>query len=227
MPLTESNAELFTAIAHADEERATALVAERPELASARDEQGMSALMQALYHGQQELAARLRALRADLDVFEAAACGDVERLRECLDQDRSLARAWSPDGFTPLHYASFFGHPETARLLIERGADLEAPATNEQFAPKARPLHSAAAARQREVCEVLLDAGADVNATQHGGYTPLLETAQSGDADLAALLLERGADPSARLDDGRGAAEVARASDNHELAERLEQAIVQ
>jgi uncharacterized protein len=160
----------------------------------------LSPLMQALYEGKSELAREIAAARSDLDVFEAAAIGDVERLRALLDDDASLAKEWSEDGFTPLHFAAFFGHPAAARLLAERGADLEARSTNEQFALEARPLHSAAAAGQREVCQVLLDAGADVNAVQHGGYTALLEARQNGNEELAQLLLEHGADPTARLD---------------------------
>jgi ankyrin repeat protein len=156
--------------------------------------------MQALYEGKPELARELAAARSDLDVFEAAAIGDVERLRALLDDDPSLATAWSADGFTSLHFAAFFGHPAAAKLLVERGAELEARSTNEQFALDARPLHSAAAAGRREVCEVLLDAGADVNAVQHGGYTALLEARQNGNEELAQLLLQHGADPTARLD---------------------------
>ena len=170
----------------------------------------MSELMQALYQGRTDEAQSIAASRSDLDVFEAAAIGDTGRLRTLLDADGSLATAWSDDGFTPLHFAAFFGHPEAARLLIERGADLEARSTNREFAPNAAPLHSAVAARQRDVIELLLDAGADVNAVQHQGYTPLLEAAQSGDSELVELLLERGADPDARLDDGRTATDLAR-----------------
>jgi ankyrin repeat protein len=173
----------------------------------------MSELMQALYQGRTDEARAIAASRSDLDVFEAAAIGDAGRLRTLLDEDLSLANAWSDDGFTPLHFAAFFGHPEAARLLIERGADLEARATNREFAPNAAPLHSAVAAGQRVVIEVLLDAGADVNAVQHAGYTPLLEAAQSGDSELVELLLERGADPDAQLDDGRTATDLARDSE--------------
>jgi uncharacterized protein len=166
--------------------------------------------MQALYEGRTEDARALAASRSDLDVFEAAAIGDVVRLRAVVDDDPSLVNAWSPDGFTPLHFAAFFGHPAAAKLLTERGAELEARSTNKQFAFDARPLHSASAAGQREVCEILLDAGADVNAVQHGGYTALLDAAQNKNTELIDFLLERGADPTARLDDGRGMAELAK-----------------
>jgi uncharacterized protein len=170
--------------------------------------------MQALYQGKTDEAREIAASRSDLDVLEAAAIGELERLRVLLDEDPSLANAWSDDGFTPLHYAAFFGQPEAAKLLIERGADLEARSTNREFALDAAPLHSAVAAHERAAIEVLLDAGADVNAVQHGGFTPLLEAAQSGQAEVVELLLERGADPDAKLDDGRTATDLARAAES-------------
>jgi uncharacterized protein len=180
--------------------------------------------MQALYEGKTDEARAIAEAQTDLDVFEAAAMGDVERLGALLDADLSLANAWSDDGFTPLHYAAFFGHPEAAKILAERGAVLEARSTNQQFALDATPLHSAAAAGERDVIGVLLDAGADVNAVQHGGYTPLLEAAAGGKAELADMLLQRGADPTAQLDDGRGPVDLATAGGHAELAARLERA---
>jgi ankyrin repeat protein len=166
--------------------------------------------MQALYAGKADEAEAIAESRSDLDVFEAAAVGDVERLRALLDEDPAVVNAWSEDGFTPLHFAAFFGHPKAAKLLAERGADLEARSTNQQFALDAAPLHSAAAAGRLEVCKVLLDAGADVNAVQHGGYTALLDAAANQNEELVAFLLERGADKSARLDDGRGVEELSK-----------------
>jgi uncharacterized protein len=164
--------------------------------------------MQALYAGKADEAKAIAESRSDLDVFEAAAVGDVERLRALLDEDPAVVNAWSEDGFTPLHFAAFFGHPKAAKLLAERGADLEARSTNQQFALDAAPLHSAAAAGRLEVCKVLLDAGADVNAVQHGGYTALLDAAANKNQELVDFLIQRGADKSARLDDGRGVDEL-------------------
>ena len=150
-------------------------------------------ILQALYRGDRAEAERLRAEPAELDVFEAAALGDVERLRVLLGADPALHQAWSPDGFTALHYAAFFGHPEAARALIEAGSDIEAPSRNTEFAQDARPLHSAAAARQVDACRTLLVAGADPNAKQHGGYTPLEEAEENEDEELAELLRQHGA----------------------------------
>ena len=149
--------------------------------------------MDALYKGDRDEAERLRAEAGELDLFEAAALGDVERLRAILDDDGDAVGAWSPDGFTALHYAVYFDGPEAARILIEHGADIEAVSTNEEFAPQARPLHSAVAAGRGDVVEVLLHAGADPNARQHGGFTALMAAEQSGNLELAEVLIRHGA----------------------------------
>jgi uncharacterized protein len=153
----------------------------------------LSRIMDALYKGDRDEAERLRAEVGELDVFEAAALGDVERLRAILDGDGGAVGAWSPDGFTALHYAAYFDGPEAARILIEHGADIEAVSTNEEFAPQARPLHSAVAAGRGDVVEVLLHAGADPNARQHGGFTALMAAEQSGNLELAEVLIRHGA----------------------------------
>jgi len=62
------------------------------------------------------------------------------------------------------------------------------------FGLKVQPLHSAAAAGEREIAHLLLDAGADPNARQEGGFTPLTAAEQNGDTALAALLREYGAE---------------------------------
>jgi uncharacterized protein len=161
-------------------------------------------LLQALYEGKHDEVERLLAERPDLNVFEAAALGRTDRLRELLDAERELALGFALDGFTALHLASFFGHPEAARVLVERGADVSAVAHNPMAV---QPLHSAAAAGQTEIARLLLDRGADPNARQEGGFTPLHAAVQNKDEELAELLLSRGADPEAATDDGRRAAD--------------------
>ena len=165
-------------------------------------ESEVSALMQALYTEDTATVDELLAADPELDIFEAAALGRVERLRELLDARPGLAQTWSPDRATALHFAAFFRQPEATRLLVERGVDLEA--VSPTFGD-VTPLHSACASGERESARILLEAGADPNARQQGGFTPLHAAAQNGDDELARMLLERGADPEAATDDGRTA----------------------
>jgi ankyrin repeat protein len=150
-------------------------------------------ILGALYKGERDHAQELAAEAESLDAFEAAALGEAARLEELLREDPELARGWSTDGFTALHYAAFFGSAEAVRALVAAGADLEARSTNQEFAPEATPLHSAVAAGRMDNAEVLLEAGANPNARQHGGFTPLMEAEQRGDLDLAELLIRHGA----------------------------------
>jgi ankyrin repeat protein len=156
----------------------------------------MSELLQAVYRGDQASVDELLAEDPQLDVFEAAAVGRAERLRELLDGDPSLANAWADDGFQPLGLATFFGHVEAARLLVERGAEVNSASRNDM---KVMPLHSAAATgdpeARYELAKLLLENGADPNARQQDDFTPVMAADQLGDERLRELLVEHGASP--------------------------------
>ncbi len=202
-----SEPELFAAIRAGDRDRVRELVEAQPERAAARDEDGLSAVLRALYEGHGEIADALLAANAPLDVFDAAATGRTRGLEELLEAEPELARSWSPDGFTPLHLAAFFGQEDAARLLLERGADASVVARHETL--RVAPLHSAAAGAHAEIVELLLEAGADPSARQTGGFTPLHAAAANGDRASAEALLAAGADRTARTDDGKTPAELA------------------
>ena len=208
---------IFDAIQEGDEQR----VRELADAAGERNDEGVSALLFAKYYGRENLVRALRPRKVELDVFEAAALGDVDRLAELIDPDPRLVNEYAPDGFFPLGLAAFFKHADAAQVLLERGADANQQSRHAQIV--VRPIHAAAAdGGSVEIARRLLDAGADVNAKQPGGFTPLHAAAQDGNAELAELLLARGAHPEARLDDGRTAAEVAREQGHTDLAMRLE-----
>lgn len=195
--------EVIRAIQAGDEARVRALAAVNPTVAAERDDAGVSALLLATYHRAEGMVEALRPGKPDLDVFEAAALGDVERLRELLDADPAAANATAPDGFHPLALAAFFGRPDAVRLLLERGADVRARGTG---AIRTTALEAAAAADETAIARLLLDAGADPASAQPGGFTPLHAAAQNRNRELYDLLVARGADPAARADDGRAAA---------------------
>ncbi len=201
------SAELFETIAAGDEERLRELLDLKPDLAGAKNDAGLSPVLQALYNGQGDLVEVLLEANPPLDVFDAAAVGRTRGLEELLDGEEELARSWSPDGFTALHYAAFFGEEDAARILLERGAEVGPVARNATL--HVTPLHSAAAGKHPSVVKLLLEHGADPNAAQDGGFTPLHSAAQNDDRESVEALLEAGADPALASDEGKTAAELA------------------
>ena len=209
---------IFDAIESGDVDRVRQLVAADPSVASARGEDGISAVLQARYRFHLDIVDALLAAEPELDVFEAAALGRTDRLRTLLDAEPELVHAWSPDGFTPLHLAAFFGNEDGARLLLERSASPHAIARNPLGV---QPLHSAAAGSHAGIVRALLEAGADPNARQERGGVPLFASAQNGDAESAELLLRHGADPSLTSADGETAADFAAEAGHADLAQSL------
>src|ERR1700716_511401 len=122
-----------------------------------------------------------------LAIFSAALFGDFAEIEGLLAGNRSLVNAVSPDGWLPLHLAAHFGHVDAARTLLNKGAQVNSCSTN---ASRNMPLHAAAAGRSHAVAKLLLDAGADSNPRQHGGWPPLHAAAQNGDVEFARVLVE-------------------------------------
>lgn len=206
----------FDAVRSGDLEALDRVLARDPAVAAARDGNGVSLLMLALYHRRDGLARRIAA-GVEPDLFEATALGNTARVSALLDGGTSVGDR-SADGFTALHLAAFFGRPETVEALLSRGADVEAAAANPS---KVRPLHSAVAGRSADVVRVLLAAEPDLEAKQEGGFTALMGAAANGLTDLVDLLLAAGADPATTADDGKTAADLARAKGHDGLAARL------
>ncbi|HEY6068062.1 MAG TPA: ankyrin repeat domain-containing protein [Gaiellaceae bacterium] len=157
----------------------------------------MTELLDALYRGDGD---RVRTLLADdpeLTVFEAAALGRTGRVRELVASDPTLVNAFGDDGFHPLGLACFFGHLDTARLLLESGAEVDAVSRNERIQTAA--IHAAAAATSTdeatryELVKLVLEHGADPNLRQAGGVRAIDAARQNGDERVEELLLLRGA----------------------------------
>jgi ankyrin repeat protein len=212
---------MFAAIQAADLAAVGGILEQHPASARARNPQGLTPVMLAAYMRQGDVLALLLAHRDDLDLFEAAAVGQAPRIAALLDSGEAQVSAYAPDGFTALHLAAFFGHADALRALLERGADVAAVTRNDLAN---QPLHAAAAGGDVRLCNLLIAAGADVDAKQHGGYTPLHEAAQSGNLEMVDAFLAAGADPILRDDEGRTAADLAAQQGHAAIASLLRRA---
>ena len=178
-----------------------------------------SGILAALYQMKREEAIALADAASTLTVWEAAALDRTAALERLLDSQPDLANAYSPDGNTPLGLACFFGASAAVRSLLRRGADVSAVAANVM---RVQPLHAAVSGQHAEAVSLLLEHGADVNARQQVGYTPLMGAAGAGRDDIADLLLSHGADPSLSSEDGKTACGIALERGHPGLAERLQ-----
>ena len=201
-----AHSDLIAAVHAGDLEKVANLIRTEPALASAKDERGVSALMHAHYRGRRDIADLILNSRSDLDIFEATAAGRAQTVSEILDREPSQAKTWSSDGFTALHFASFFNQPSIAHELVRRGAEVSVASMNPM---EVTPLHSAAAAKATDIVRMLVESGAPVNAKQHGGWTALHAAADNGDEEMIKILLQHGADPLAQNDDGKTPAQIA------------------
>jgi len=208
---------LFEAIRSNDAAAISALLDGDPSLVDARVN-GVTPILFAVYNGHAELAQLFLDRGAAMTFAEACALGEEARALQMLDADPALLAVNSEDGFPPVGLAIFFRHPTLARQLIERGANVNAAATN---AFRVAPIHAAAAVRDAGMVRLLLARGADANARQQLGYTALHTAAQHGDGEIVELLLAHGADPRAAGDDGKIPADLAEAHGQMEIVKRL------
>jgi ankyrin repeat protein len=211
---------LLDAITANDTDRARTLIEQDPAIARGVGTNGDSPLLAAIYRGQTEIAA-LIARHRELSLPEAAAVGDTKSAEAILARQPGAINERSNDGWTPLHLAGFMGHADVARVLLDHGADIEA-VSNNSIAN--RPLHAAIAGKAAtDVIELLLARGADVTARVELGITALHLSAARGNMPVTRRLLELGADPAARMTDGKLPASYATERGHPEVAALLEQ----
>lgn len=97
---------------------------------------------------------------ADYNILVAAAFGDTRRVREYLDAEPSLANFRDTCDRLPISIAAGRGHHDIVALLLENGADPNAP---EPDAPRGKALLEAAFHGHTAIAELLLEHGADPN----------------------------------------------------------------
>ena len=191
-----------------------------PSLAQSKDQNGVSVILKATYYGKRDVVNALLASGVELNIFEAAATGQTTRVETLIAEDPSLVSAYSPDGFTALSLAAFFGHAESVNTLLAAGAPVNA-ASRETM--KLTPLASALAVERNDIARTLIDHGADVNAKAENDLTPLHTAAARGNLDSAKLLLEHGADINAISKDGKTPIAYAQERNHPEMVEFLQE----
>jgi uncharacterized protein len=208
----------FAALSAGDSAKVIAFLDQEPNLAAAKNERGLSAMMAAIYSGRREIRDVLLARGVVLELHEAAAAGALGRVKELVEKDSALARSYSPDGFPVFALAAAFGHQPVAEYLYAQGAEINAVATN---GTGYTALTGAVASGHKDLAAWLLLNGANANYRYSAGYSPLLTAAGDGHLEIVKLLLDHGADVHAKTNDGQTALNVAEGRGHKAVVEYL------
>ncbi|KAK3543653.1 hypothetical protein QTP70_025980, partial [Hemibagrus guttatus] len=166
----------------------TALLLCRGADPSLSDNQGHTPLTLAARQG------HVGVLQVMLDWIQDQECGTVRSLLEHADSE----------GWTALRSASWGGHKEAVKMLLEAGAEVDGCDPDGRTA-----LRAAAWGGHEEILLTLLSHGATVDKMDNEGRTPLIAAAYMGQKEAVEILLDAGAEVDLADGDGRTALSVA------------------
>ncbi len=198
------------------------LLVEKGADATAKDEAGAGAVILAAESGDVATLRLLIEKGADVNAragphFNEVQFGTLTPAREQLAEERRQLNL----GLTPLMMAADQGNREAVKLLLEKGADVNA-ATGGGFTA----LHAAALRDDPEMVRALIEKGAEVNRQDFQGHTPLITAAAADGLSVEVIraLLGKGADVNVKSKDGHTALQRAKTKGETEIVKLLRQA---
>lgn len=146
---------------------------------------------------------RVQQSKEEKTLVDAIIKGDVEQLKLLISKGADVnakvkaevaggnGKAYVLEGWTLLNLAILHEHPAMAAFLIDNGADVNG---RDDWGNCKFPLNWVAHDGTAGLAELLIAKGADVNAQEKGGYTPLYNAATSGNLEVVQVLIAKGAD---------------------------------
>ena len=141
-------------------------------------------------------------LAAALDLYEAVLNSDFALVESLIEKGTSVNVRF--DNVTLLHVAAEMGSLPMAKLLIDKGADVNAKITD---GDGRTPLHLVTGlSGNLPMAKLLIDKGADVNDKDEDGYTPLHFAVTEDNLPMAKLLIDSGANVNDKTENSGTAA---------------------
>lgn len=195
------------------------LLHNNPTLGRQNTSHDISPLLLACYYNKPKIIKVLLKHVQTIDIYEAAAIGLEDQVRNLIEKNSSLLSSYSAHGFTALGMACHFGNEEIVRYLLLKGADANQASENGYAV---NPLYTAVSSNFEAIAKLLVEGGAEVNIVQAGNQTPLHAAAENGNIEMLILLLENGASVDVKNDNGDRPSDVAAERGHHEIANILQ-----
>lgn len=154
-------------------------------------------------------------------LIKAAGQGDApEKIKYLIEEKGMDVNVRDENGMSPLIYASFFGHDDAVKTLLDCGADVNARG-NSGVTVLMAALQNA---NNEQIARLLIDSGADINACDGQGLTPLMTAVYTDSFEMTLYLLEKGANVQVKNSKGWSALDLAKQKGNRRLLQVLHQA---
>lgn len=230
--------ELSNAVIANDVDRVKFLVEKGADV-NRPDPQGWTPLQSAARQRKEGMIKTLIDLGADVDrpddsgmtpLVAAAMRDHVPSIKVLIENGADIEQP-GPQGFRPLALAIAENKYESAKALMEAGADVSAASGADGLTPliliaaQTSPAEGArflpGSARPSDIAKGLVERGADVNAQAKNGVTALMIAATHNSAPMIGLLMDAGADPAIKDQQGQTATDIAEKNGNLEAAQAI------
>ena len=175
----------FVGAAHGDFDAVVRLLDEHPNLIEAQSSWQETAIEAAAQTGNVQITEYLLERGAKLDICTAAMLGKSDMVKALLDRDPELVEAVGAHGIPVLYFPVITGQEQTAEVLFDAGADLNAGDGS------LTPLHGAVVFDNPAMVEWLLEKGARVDVVDHEGHTPLQIAVANDRTTLVEMLRQK------------------------------------
>jgi ankyrin repeat protein len=172
-----------------------------------------------------------------LDIFSASALGKLKEAETLIADDPSLVKQADAKKWTALHWAAFAGQKQIVAFLVSKGADvnqkesgetpLQVAIANAMWPWQGGNLIAARHGEKGKALDAegtfreLLDCGADVDARNAYGQTPLIVAVYQMNPTAAEALIKKGADVNIKDDSGKTALDYAKETEKDGPADSM------